>query len=281
MGINRISLGVQIVPAAPARDARPAGHAAAGRPRAVGHSPRCRFRQHLARPHLRDPRPERRRPRARPRRGPRARAGAPLLLRARGEAGHALHARARGRARAPGGGAGGLLRARRRDADRRRLPLVRDRQLLPARSGRGAGGICAHVTTSATGRRATTSASASARSPQSAARAGGTRRARRATSTHSGGRRPQRERRGARPPDAAERAGAARPPPRRAARAAGLDGALDADGLERVERLGLAVRRREGAAETVARRRAVGCSAAGSPPSSSPSARPGFPCTAG
>ena len=37
---------------------------------------------------------------ARPRRGARARAGAPLLLRARGEAGHALHARARRRARA-------------------------------------------------------------------------------------------------------------------------------------------------------------------------------------
>ncbi len=36
-------------------------------------------------------------------------------------------------ARAAGGGDGGLFRARRRDARRRRLPLVRDRELLPAR----------------------------------------------------------------------------------------------------------------------------------------------------
>ena len=73
---------------------------------------------------------------ARPRRGARARARAPLLLRARGEAGNALHARARRGARAPGGGDGGLLRAGRRDADRRRLPLVRDGELLPRRRRR-------------------------------------------------------------------------------------------------------------------------------------------------
>ena len=75
------------------------------------------------------------RPRARPRGGARARAGARLLLRARGEAGNAVHARARGGARAPGGGDGGLLRAGRRGARRRRLPLVRDGELLPARAG--------------------------------------------------------------------------------------------------------------------------------------------------
>ena len=40
---------------------------------------------------------------------------------------------ARRRARAPGRGDGGLLRARRRHADRRRLPLVRDGELLPRR----------------------------------------------------------------------------------------------------------------------------------------------------
>ncbi len=62
--------------------------------------------------------------------------------------GHALHARARGGARSPGGGDGGLLRARRRDADGRRLPLVRDGEFLPAATPDG---ICAHSTTWATG----------------------------------------------------------------------------------------------------------------------------------
>src|SRR2546430_1839367 len=56
-------------------------------------------------------------------------------LRARGEARDAVHARARGRASSPGGGDGGLLRVRCRDARRYRLPLVRDGQLLPCRGG--------------------------------------------------------------------------------------------------------------------------------------------------
>ena len=82
-------------------------------------------------------RPERRRSRRRPRRGARARAGAPLLLRARGEAGDALHPCLGSRAGTAGRGARGLLRACRRPPDRRRLPLVRDGQLLPhRRSGR-------------------------------------------------------------------------------------------------------------------------------------------------
>ena len=67
---------------------------------------------------------------ARPRRGARARARAPLLLRARGEARDALHARPRRGARAAGRRDGGVLRARRRRAHRRRLPLVRDGELL-------------------------------------------------------------------------------------------------------------------------------------------------------
>ncbi len=57
-------------------------------------------------------------------------------LRARGQAGHALHPCARRRARPPGRGDGGLLRARRRDADRRGLPLVRDGELLPCPTAR-------------------------------------------------------------------------------------------------------------------------------------------------
>ena len=70
-------------------------------------------------------------PRGGPGRGARARARAPLVLRARGEAGHALHARARRGAREAGGRDGGLLRAGGRHADRGRLPLVRDGELLP------------------------------------------------------------------------------------------------------------------------------------------------------
>ena len=129
---------------------------------------------------------------ARSRRGDRARAGAPLLLRARGEAGNALHACARRRARAAGGRDGGLLRAGRRDADRGRLPLVRDGELLPRR--RATAATCARGTTSATGSATTTSASGSAPSRPSRACAGGTRRACRATSRRSRrGERPQRE----------------------------------------------------------------------------------------
>ncbi len=58
--------------------------------------PRCRNRQHLARPHLRHPRPEPRRSRTRPGRGARPRAAAPVLLRARGQARDALHTYLRG-----------------------------------------------------------------------------------------------------------------------------------------------------------------------------------------
>ena len=73
-----------------------------------------------------------RRPRRRPRRGARARARAPLLLRARGEARHALHPRPRRRS--------SRARPRRwsptssvssRPLTERRLPLVRDGELLP------------------------------------------------------------------------------------------------------------------------------------------------------
>ena len=78
------------------------------------------------------------RPRGGPRGGAGARARAPLLLRARGEAGHAVHACARRGARAAGGRDGGLLRAGGRDADGGRLPLVRDGELLP-RAGRAGG----------------------------------------------------------------------------------------------------------------------------------------------
>ena len=63
-------------------------------------------------------------------------AGARLRLRARGEAGDAVHARARRGARAPGRGDGVVLRAGRRPADRGRLPLVRDGELLPRRASR-------------------------------------------------------------------------------------------------------------------------------------------------
>ena len=72
------------------------------------------------------------------RRGPEPGAGAPLLLRAGGEAGDALHARARRGARAPGRGDGGLFRDRGAAPDAGRLSLVRDGELLPA--GEAAGG---------------------------------------------------------------------------------------------------------------------------------------------
>ena len=67
----------------------------------------------------------------------RARARAPLLLRARGEAGHALHPCARAGARAPGRRDGGLLRARRRAADRPRATAgTRRRTSADAAGGR-------------------------------------------------------------------------------------------------------------------------------------------------
>ncbi len=56
---------------------------------------------------------------------------ASFRVRARSEAGHTLHARPRSRARAPGRVDGVIFRAGRRDADPCRLPLVRDRELLP------------------------------------------------------------------------------------------------------------------------------------------------------
>ena len=65
---------------------------------------------------------------------------------------------------------------------RRRLPLVRDGELLPHRT---TAAICAPATTSATGSVTTTSGSASAPSRPWAAAAGGTRRACRATSPRS------------------------------------------------------------------------------------------------
>ena len=153
--------------------------------RAVPRPSRCRIRQPLARSHLRDPGPERLRPRARPRRGPGARARAPLRVRAGGEAGHPLHARARSRAGTPGRVDGVLLRARRRDADGGRLSLVRDGELLPGARARAAGATCARGTTSATGSGTTTSASAWARSAQSRTGAGGTHRRSAATSRRS------------------------------------------------------------------------------------------------
>ena len=155
------------------RDARVAGRAElpaslAGRARAAGvagrrparrpHAPRVRVRQSLARPRLRHSRPEPRRPRRRPRAGTRARAGAPLVLRARGEAGYALHVRPRGGAGAPGRRDGGVLRAGRRHAHGRGLPLVRDGELLPRRRSARADATSVHTTTSATGAVTTTSA---------------------------------------------------------------------------------------------------------------------------
>ena len=144
-GVTRVSLGAQtfqpellrvLERAAGPDDVRSA----------VRHLRDGRIRQHFARSHLRDSRPERRRSRRRPRRRARARAGAPLLLRARGEAGDALHPCLGNRAGTAGRGARGLLRACRRPPDRRRLPLVRDGQLLPHR--RESGGTSARGTTS-------------------------------------------------------------------------------------------------------------------------------------
>ena len=95
-------------------------------------------REPLARPALRRARHGSRRARPRHRRGARARSRASLLLRARGQARHALHAPPRRRARAPGRAARGPLRARDRPPRGGGLPLVRDRQLLPRRPPRAA-----------------------------------------------------------------------------------------------------------------------------------------------
>ena len=136
------------------------------------------------------------------------------------------------------------------DADRGRLPLVRDGELLP-RSRTGA--TCGRGTTSATGSDGTTSASGSARSRQSTACGGGTRRGSRPTSPRSRrARRPQRE---LEPLDdgvrRAERLllGLRLDEP---LRLEGLDGALDRDALERLERLGLAERTGVNGDETLA-----------------------------
>ena len=123
------------------------------------------------------------RPGARSRRGDRARAGAPLLLRARGEAGHALHPCSRRRARAAGRGDGGLLRAGRRDAHRARATAGTRRRTSAAPA---TAATYARATTSATGSVTTTSASGSAPSRPSAVCAGGMRPASRATSPRSG-----------------------------------------------------------------------------------------------
>ena len=111
--------------------------------------------------------------------GARARARAPVLLRARGEGRDSLHARLGRGARAPGRCDGGVLRARRRAADRRRLPVVRDGELLPNRAGTGPP-IAPQPRVLA--RDATTSVSASAPSRPSTARAGETGRDSRVTS---------------------------------------------------------------------------------------------------
>ena len=101
----------------------------------------------------------------------------------------------------------------------RRLPLVRDGELLPT-AGAAAGATSARATTSATGSGATTSGSGSAPSRRSAAPAGATRPAcRRYLAALGAGRRPPRE---VEPLDAGRqraRAGDARPAARRAARA--------------------------------------------------------------
>ena len=118
-------------------------------------------------------------------RGPRARARAHLRVRARGEAGHPLHARPRRGAGAAGRGDGGLLRAGRRRADAAPATAGTRRRTSASRPAGPAAATCGRSTTSATGSAATTSASASARSAQSRADAGGTRRRSRATSRRS------------------------------------------------------------------------------------------------
>ena len=146
-------------------------------------------------------------------------------------------------ARAPGGGARGLLRARRRDADRRRLPLVRDGQLLPARSGRGRAGSARTAQPGLLARARLPRASASARSRRShGTRWRNTPSIGRYLAALAAGRRPERE--------VEELDRRTRQTERvllglrldEPLALAGLDDAVDTDGLERVERLGLAVR---------------------------------------
>ncbi len=125
----RVAGGAEL-PAAPPADAGARRHAR-GRPARVRGAADRRLRQPLARPDLRDPRPERGRSGGRSRRRARARARAPVLLRAGGEAGDALHPRARRRARPPGRCDGSVLRACRHPPHRGGLPLVRDGEFLP------------------------------------------------------------------------------------------------------------------------------------------------------
>ena len=116
---------------------------------------------------------------ARPRRGARARARAPLLLRARGEARDALHAcsRRRARQRRPT-----RWRATSRPSWRPSPPPVTagTRRRTSACAGLHVA-TCGRTTISATGSAATTSGSGSERSRRSPVCAGGTRRASRAT----------------------------------------------------------------------------------------------------
>ena len=128
-GVNRLSLGVQSFQPHLLRGAGATGDARPGPPRRrLRPARRLRGPQH--RPALRRPGPDPGRPRGRPGRGPRARAGPRLLVRARAEARlapgvqrHRAVRRGRGGRRLPAGGGG---------PRGRRLPLVRDRQLRPA-----------------------------------------------------------------------------------------------------------------------------------------------------
>ena len=129
----------------------------------------------LARPHLRRPRREPRRARRRSRRPARPRARPPVLLRARGQARHALHLPPRARASGPGGAARGPPGARRGAAREPRATPGTRRRASRGRATRDG-------TTAPTGWRGTTSAWASARSARSTACAGATHPAWRPTS---------------------------------------------------------------------------------------------------
>ena len=123
--------------------------------------------------------------------GARARARAPLLLRARGQAGDALHARVGEELARQAEAMEGYFERVVETLDRRRLPLVRDGELLPRRR---AGGTSGRATTSATGSAATTSGSAiGAVSTVGRRTRRRTRPGSRATSPRSRGERPPRE----------------------------------------------------------------------------------------
>ena len=140
-------------------------------------------------------------------------------------------------ARAPERGDGGLLRARRRDAHRRRLPLVRDRELLPHR--RPPRPPCSPQPR-LLARPRLPRRSASAPSRPSTACAGGTRRACRAISPRSA----------AASGRSASSSSSSRQRPRASASCSasastsrstlnGLDAAVDRDALARLQRHGL------------------------------------------